>query len=248
MRKLEYRENFHGIRATDDTGDDLIAGRVAGYSSTFWAVDSYYTAMAPGAFQKSLSERADRITILYNHDPNENIGIPEVQVEDEKGLRLEADIANDHGTGTTTMRRLKAGVRYGFSFGFETLQDRSATDDDPLDFAQKPNVNRSEIRVITEVKLWEHSIVTFSANERAEIEQVRQQFHAEALGILLDDLRENRLTDDERRLVAEIVAAFPVSPDANGAPGAERKTRRLEAEIALANLRYLTADVARNTA
>ena len=126
---------------------------MTGYSSTFWAVDSYYTAMAPGAFQRSLSERGDRIPILYNHWPDINIGIPDVQAEDETGLKLEAQIFDDGDEGTKLMRRLRAGARYGFSFGFQTLNDRAATEEDPLDFTQMPAVNRSEVRVITEVKL-----------------------------------------------------------------------------------------------
>lgn len=241
MPDLHYRSTFE-TRATDD------GGGITGHSATFWAVDAYYTAMAPGAFQKSLAERGDRIMLLYNHDPHINIGIPDVQKEDEKGLYLEATIFDDGADGTTLMRRLRAGARYGLSFGFQTLQDRSATDEDPLDFTLMPGVNRSEVRVITETKLWEHSVVTFPAMEKSTIDSVRQQAHTDALNQLLTDLRENRLTDAERDLVSQIVAAFPGSPDAESAPGPERRTRRLEAEIALANLRYLSNDAARNTA
>ena len=115
MPDLHYRSTFE-TRATDD------GGGIAGHSSTFWAVDAYYTAMAPGAFQRSLTERGDRIPILYNHDPHINIGIPDVQKEDETGLYLEASIFDDGADGTTLMRRLKAGARYGFSFGFQTTR------------------------------------------------------------------------------------------------------------------------------
>ena len=185
--------------------------------------------------------------VLYNHDPAINIGIPDVQREDAKGLYLEATIFDDGADGTTLMKRLRAGARYGFSFGFRTLQDRSATEEDPLDFAQMPNVNRGEIRVITEVKLYEHSVVTFPANERAEIEAVRHTATADALRAILSDITENRLTDAERDLVARIVAAFPGSTDGKPAPGPERMARRFDAEAALARLRYLTYE-ARNTA
>lgn len=239
-KPLQYRANFD-IRAKDD------GGGIKGYSSTFWAVDSYYTAMAPGAFQRTLTERGDKISILLNHNPDINIGVPDVQREDEKGLYLEASVFDDGADGSTLLKRLRAGARYGLSFGFRTLNSRMATEEDPLDFSQMPNVSRQEVAIITEVKLWEHSIVTFPANEAAEITSVRQQAHADALRQLLDDLREDRLTDDERTLVQQIVAAFPTSPDGSAAPGPERRTRRLDAEIALAQLRYLSPEV-RNTA
>lgn len=233
-KSVEYRSTFD-VRATDDGG-------ITGHSSTFWAVDAYYTAMAPGAFQRSLAERGDRIPLLLNHDPNLNIGIPSEQREDDKGLYLEATIFDDGADGSTLMRRLRAGARYGMSFGFQTLQDRSATENDPLDFSQFPAITRNEVRIISEVKLYEHSIVTFPANEAAEIEAVRQRATADALRAILDDVRDNRLSDDERALVRQIVAAFPGVPDGTAAPDPARMARRLDAEIALARYRHLTIE------
>lgn len=235
-KPLEYRATFE-VRAIDD------GAGITGYSSTFWAVDSYFTAMAPGAFQRSLTERADRIPLLYNHDPAINIGLPDVQREDDKGLYLEASIFDDGADGSTLTRRLRAGARYGLSFGFRTLQSRMATEEDPLDMSQMPAINRGEVTVITEVKLYEHSVVTFPANEAAEIQAVRHQATADALRALLDDARENRITDDERDLVRQIVAAFPGLPDGIAAPEPERLARRLDAEIALAKFRYLIPEI-----
>jgi HK97 family phage prohead protease len=235
MGDLEYRNSFE-TRAKDD-GAGLI-----GHSSTFWVVDSYYTAIAPGAFQKSLTERGDKIPLLYQHDPSINIGIPEVQREDEKGLYIEAAIFDDGADGTTLTRRLRAGARYGLSFGFRTILDRSATEEDPLDFTYMPHVNRSEIRVLVENKLYEHSVVTFPANETAEIQSIRQRARADALNSLIDDLRENRLTDDERQLMQRVVAAFPSAPASTSEPRDQRSARRLDAELALAQYRYLTPE------
>lgn len=236
-KALQYRQTFE-VRATND------GGGISGYSSTHWKVDSYGTAMAPGCFQKSLSERGDRIPILLNHDIYLNVGIPDVQREDDKGLYIEATIFDDGADGTTLMRRLRAGARYGMSFGFRNLQDRSATEDDPLDLSQVPGISRSEVRVYTENKLYEHSIVTFPANEAAEITGVRHQARADALTSLLDDITQNRLSEDEQALMARIVAAFPqAAPGSTAAPRTTRSARRLDADLALARFRYLAPEL-----
>lgn len=234
-KELKYRSTFE-TRATDD------GGGLTGHTSTFWVVDSYAEAMAPGSFAKSIAERGDRIPILYNHDPSINVGIPERQEEDSIGLALTARIFDDGADGTTLLRRLRAGARYGLSFGFRTMQDRSATEEDPLDFSQMPGLTRQEVRVNTEVKFYEHSVVTFPANESAEIDSVRHRAMADALDSILDDIRENRLSEDERALLARVVAAFPGVPDGAAAPPPAISARRLDAEVALARMRYLTPE------
>lgn len=229
---LQYRQTFE-TRATSD------GGGIIGYAATFNRVDSYGTAFAPGAFTKTLAERSDKIAILYNHDPAINIGIPNGLATDDHGLKVDAQIFDDGADGTTLLKRLRAGARYGLSFGFRTMQDRAATDDDHLDMTQAFDATFWDgIRVITEVKLYEVSIVTFPANDAAEISQVRHQARADALTSILDDITQNRLSEDERALMARIVAALPqAAPGSSPAPRTERSARRFDAEMALARLR-----------
>lgn len=237
MDPLEYRSTFE-TRAKDD------GAGLSGYAATFNKVDSYGTAFAPGAFTKTLSERGDKIPILYNHDPGINVGIPESLATDALGLKVDAQIFDDGADGTTLSRRLRAGARYGLSFGFRTLRDRAATEGDQLDMAQVAEADLyGGLRVIEEVKLYEVSVVTFPANDAAQITAVRQTAMADALTALLDDLRDNRLSDDEQRLVRQIVAAFPASaPVGNAEPRDLRGARRLEAEIALARYRQFALE------
>jgi HK97 family phage prohead protease len=228
-------------------GADGIASTIVGHSSTFWDVDSYFTAMAPGAFQRTLADRRDQTKLLFQHDPSRLLGLPLEQREDAKGLYIEAALFDDQADGSLVSRHLRIAQSmgkqaYGLSFGFRTLNGRPATEDDPLNFSQMPNINRSEVYVITEVKLYEHSIVTFPADENAQIEAIRQRAHVDALDQLLDDIRERRLSPDEERLMRQIVAAFPTSPDSQAAPGPEQRTRRLEAEIALARYRQFALE------
>lgn len=245
MEPLEYRSTFE-TRAKDD------GAGLTGYAATFGKIDSYGTAFAPGAFTRTLSDRGDKIPILYNHDPHINVGIPESLATDEIGLKVDAQIFDDGADGTTLSRRLRAGARYGLSFGFRTLRDRAATDDDNLDMDQALEATSDGyfggFRVIEEVKLYEVSVVTFPANDAAQITAVRQTAMADALSALLDDLRENRLSETEHTLVRQIAAAFPQPTDSNAAPGTETRTRRLDAEIALAQIRYLTPELMGQTA
>lgn len=234
--ELHYRQTFE-IRATSD------GAGISGYAATFNKLDSYGTAFAPGAFDKTLSERRDKIALLYNHDPAINIGIPEKLETDERGLAIDARIFDDGADGTTLSRRLRAGARYGLSFGFRTIQDRAVTDDDTIDMSQIGEAMLWDgVRVITEVKLYEVSVVTFPANDAAEITAVRQRARADALTSILDDLRENRLTDEERQLLQRVVAAIPSAPAGETRPRDQRSARRLDAEVALAKYRYLTPE------
>jgi HK97 family phage prohead protease len=216
---------------------DGMAATIEGYSSTFWLVDSYWTAMHPQAFDRTLRDRADLIPLLYQHNPDINIGIPTSQSVDEKGLKLEADIFDDGADGSTLARRLKLGARFGFSFGFRLLNWRMATEYDPLDFSQEPNLGRKDVVVYTEVKLYEHSVVSFPANQYASIDSVRSAAIADALAEALDDLRAGRLTDRERNLLREISVALDEQPDGEAAPLPVSRHRNIDASLALARLR-----------
>lgn len=236
VRKSDPSYDFRA--KTEDSG-------FTGYACTFNRVDSYGTAFAPGCFSKTLEERRDDIRVLYNHNPDVNFGFPNDLRQDAKGLFVDAHIIDDGADGTVFMRRLRGGARFGLSFGFKTIQDRAATDEDQLDMTQAFDATFWDgIRVITETKLYEFSPVTFPANELADIDAVRQMAIADSLSALLDNLRENRLSDNEQRLVRQIVAAFPESgPAGTTDPPEQRSTRRLDAEIALAQIRFLTPDV-----
>lgn len=182
-----------------------------GYASTHWAVDSYGTAVAPGAAKKSIRERAGEVLVLWQHDPATIIGVPTELKEDKTGLYTETDVITEIQAGSDALTYLRRGVPLGMSIGFNTVRDRSAEDSDPLDFSVAPDwakkLPRSEIRVITEYKLWEYSLVTFAANKHAKPTNVRADLLADLLPTLLDDLRAGRCTPEQLALVDQIVAA-----------------------------------------
>lgn len=76
-------------------GDD---GVIEGYASVFGNTDTGGDRVAPGAFRNSLIERpAEQVRMLWQHDPNEPIGVWEQISEDAYGLlvrgRILADVA-----------------------------------------------------------------------------------------------------------------------------------------------------------
>ena len=234
---IQYR--MAELRAADD------GAGFSGYASHFWSVDSYYTAVKPGAFRKTIRERGERIPILWQHNPDWPIGRPSELKEDKTGLRFDAAISEATTYGRDAMALLRDGVPLGVSFGFQTTKSRPATSDDPLDFGQvkaKPD----EVQVIEEVRLWEVSLVTFPANEQAAINDVRAVAEADALRSLLEDLRAGRLADEDARaaLLHQLVDAWAArskpepDPDAGTTPLADETTRRrrqsLNARAALA--------------
>lgn len=198
---IQYRTAFD-FRAseTDPAGFE-------GYASTFWAADTYATAIAPGAFRKSIRERGDKIPVLWNHNPDVPIGKHLALKEDKTGLFVNIGVADDGAEGSTFLARMRFGVPFGMSFGFQTVKDRTAEDDDPIELSQLPGAKRADIRVITEVKYWESSPVTFPANEAAGITATRAVAELDYLNTLLDSMRAGTLSDEQTAALDQLLAA-----------------------------------------
>ncbi|MCH8178204.1 MAG: HK97 family phage prohead protease [Proteobacteria bacterium] len=141
------------------TGDD---GTVEGYGSVFGVRDSYDDVIAAGAFQASLAAHKKAGTMpamLWQHDSGKPIGVWTDMVEDSKGLRIKGQLALDTVLGKEAHALLKMGALNGLSIGFVSKQwayDRE-----------------TDIRTLTEIDLWEVSLVTFPANGAARVTNVK---------------------------------------------------------------------------
>ena len=141
------------------TGDD---GTVEGYGSVFGVRDSYDDVIAPGAFAGSLAEHKAAGTMpamLWQHDPASPIGVWTEMSEDAKGLKIKGQLALDTAQGKEAHALLKMGALNGLSIGFMSKQwtyDR-----------------QTDVRTLTEIDLWEVSLVTFPANGRARVTNVK---------------------------------------------------------------------------
>lgn len=140
-------------------GDD---GSIEGYGSVFGVRDAYDDVIAAGAFGKSLSDHKAAGTLpamLWQHDSAQPIGIWTEMVEDEKGLRIKGQLALETVRGKEAHALLKLGALNGLSIGFVSKQ--WAYD------------QTTDVRSLTEVDLWEVSLVTFPANRASRITQVK---------------------------------------------------------------------------
>jgi HK97 family phage prohead protease len=141
------------------TGDD---GVVEGYGSMFDVRDSYDDTIAAGAFAASLAAHKAAGTMpamLWQHSSNEPIGVWTEMSEDAKGLRIKGQLALATTRGKEAYELLKMGALNGLSIGFMSKQWSYDRD--------------SEVRTLTEVDLWEVSLVTFPANQAARVTNVK---------------------------------------------------------------------------
>jgi uncharacterized protein len=133
---------------------DLKQGVIKAYWSTFDVIDSDMDIMGRDAFNKTVAERgpngSNRIMFLWQHNPTMPLGKPSEIYMDEKGLVGVTKIA-DTSYGMDAIKLYESGVINEHSIGFQTIKSR-------YDEQQKATV-------ITEVRLWEGSAVTWGANE-----------------------------------------------------------------------------------
>jgi HK97 family phage prohead protease len=152
----EVRAYALEIRATSDDGV------VEGYGSVFGVRDNYDDVIAPGAFKTSLamhSKRGSMPAMLWQHNQAEPIGVWTEMVEDERGLRVKGRLAMDTVRGREAFSLMKMGALNGLSIGFVSknwMYDRE-----------------TDVRTLTEIDLWELSVVTFPANEAARVTGVK---------------------------------------------------------------------------
>ena len=137
-------------------------GTVEGYGSVFGVRDNYDDVIAKGAFVQSLKDHKAAGTMpamLWQHDADKPIGIWTEMIEDEKGLRIKGRLAMETVKGKEAHALLKMGAINGLSIGF--MSKEWAYD------------SGAEVRTLTAIDLWEVSLVTFPANEKARVTNVK---------------------------------------------------------------------------
>lgn len=134
-------------------------GRFSGYASVFDVIDYYDDEIVRGAFANSIAEKMP--VMLWQHDSAEPIGVYESIREDDIGLWIEGRLLLDLEKGREAYILLKNQAIRGLSIGFV-----------PILWEWENRENR-RIRVLKEIDLWEVSLVTFPANPKALVDDVK---------------------------------------------------------------------------
>jgi HK97 family phage prohead protease len=165
LRDLESRDTG-AVRQTRAYAFEVRAvaddGRIEGYGSMFGVRDSYDDVIASGAFASTIAAHKAAGTMpamLWQHSSDEPIGVWESMTEDVKGLKVVGRLALDTTRGKEAHALLKMGAINGLSIGFMSKQWSYDRD--------------TEVRTLTEVDLWEVSLVTFPANQAARVTHVK---------------------------------------------------------------------------
>ena len=134
-------------------------GTFAGYASVFHVVDSQQDVVKPGAFRASLKARSQPVQLLWQHQWNSPIGMIESLFEDRRGLFIKGKLLMEVAQAREAYALLKTGVVRGLSIGYSIKHaTRNAM---------------TGVRALHAVDLWEVSLVTFPANEAAQVTVVK---------------------------------------------------------------------------
>ncbi|MDX0720873.1 HK97 family phage prohead protease [Sinorhizobium medicae] len=135
-------------------------GTFEGYGSIFGNVDAYGEKVVPGAFVESLAKHrreGTNVLMLWQHDPDNPIGVWEDLAEDAKGLygkgRLILEIQKAREVRALMLQKAIGGL----SIGYREIET-------------EPDGN---VRLLKKLELYEISPVVFPANRRARIEAVK---------------------------------------------------------------------------
>lgn len=154
MQDLQARQEAFALELKQLQQD----GTFAGYAAVFDVVDNQRDIILQGAFSRTLQLAKD-IKLLWQHDTKEPIGVFTQIREDAHGLYVEGRLLLDVQRAREAYALMKEGALSGLSIGYGAKH----YDIDP----------DTGVRVISDVELFEVSVVTFPANEAARVTQVK---------------------------------------------------------------------------
>ena len=130
---------------------------VAGYASLFGKRDQGGDVVQKGAYAVSLKALANagrQVKMLWQHDPTMPIGVWDEVREDDVGLYVKGRILTEVEKGREAAALLVAGAIDGLSIGYRTVK------------AERDGKGQ---RLLSELELWEVSLVTFPMLPEARV-------------------------------------------------------------------------------
>ncbi len=164
-----------------EAGLTLTDGRVIeGYASLFGLADQGGDVVQKGAYGASLarlSARGEKVRMLWQHDPTQPIGVWEEVREDATGLWVKGRILSEVEKGREAAALLQAGAIDGLSIGYRTV---------------KANRDDKGRRLLSELELWEVSLVTFPMLREARVSAKSDEdgWHWQQLATLIHAARQ----------------------------------------------------------
>lgn len=141
---LEHKFARFGDGITVEGGTEI-----SGYASLFGSVDQGGDVVAKGAYGASLAAggaAGRRVKMLWQHDPAQPIGVWDEVREDARGLWVKGRILDSVAKGREAAALIAAGAIDGLSIGYRTVRAAKT---------------QSGQRILSELDLWEVSLVTF---------------------------------------------------------------------------------------
>lgn len=170
------------------------------YVSVFGNLDSYDDRVARSAFAADLIERGNVRPLLWQHDTTEPIGSITLR-EDSYGLRGHGKLVLDVQRAREAYALLKARAISGMSIGYTTITSRTLKDGS---------------REIQKCILYECSIVSIGANDKALVDTVKADADLLLLREFTERLRAESASSDLTHMIRELRSARHHNTPATG--------------------------------
>ncbi len=155
-RPAAFERKFYALQLKRVQED----GAFEGYASLFGREDLGRDVVLRGAFTDSLKKTgAGGIKMLFQHDPNEVIGVWDEIREDGRGLFVRGRLTLGVARAREVLALMREGALDGLSIGFRTVHAKRD--------------KRSGVRQLQRIDLWEISVVTFPMLPDARVAAVK---------------------------------------------------------------------------
>lgn len=151
--------NGYGLELKYAPGAQMVSDgtMIEGHASLFGLTDQGGDIVVKGAYAaslKRLAARGDKVRMLWQHDPTRPIGVWDEIREDDRGLWVKGRLLPEIAQAREAAALIAAGAIDGLSIGYRTIS------------AERDAKGR---RLLSEVELWEVSLVTFPMLAEAKV-------------------------------------------------------------------------------
>ena len=161
-----------------------------------------------GAFKDTIRKNGkfgNGISMLFQHNHDRPIGIWKELSENKKGLKGVGQLALKTKDGAETYEFMKLGILNSLSIGYETLKIDSEGKDVPFEDAVEYD-DKTGIRTLKKIDLWEISPVLFPMNPRANITNVKTAIEeSKTVREMEHALKEAGLSNNAAKYIAGLV-------------------------------------------